>query len=92
MNILQGMSLVSTIQRASLVFTICRKYMPERARLRDNLFTKASIGSEIGIQCLQDMVNICVSDERVAYYPCELPIDGRCPVCSREMSRFVQTS
>lgn len=79
-------------QDPTCLFDICRKYMPERARLRDNLFTKASIGSKIGRQCLQDMVDICVSKERVAYYPGEWPIDGRCPVCSREMSRFVQIS
>ncbi|KAF4201971.1 hypothetical protein CNMCM8927_000885 [Aspergillus lentulus] len=32
-------------QDPTCLFDICRKYMPERARLRDNLFTKASIGT-----------------------------------------------
>jgi hypothetical protein len=71
------------------IFNICRKYMPERDRLRDNLFTKASLDSKIGRQCLQDMVKLCTSDEKVAYYPGETPVDGRCPVCPKEMSRFV---
>lgn len=65
------------------------KYLPERERLRSRLFTKASLHSEIGRQCLQDMVNICRSREKVAYYPSEKPIDGKCPVCSKEMARFV---
>ena len=65
------------------------KYLPERERLRSHLFTKASLHSEIGRQCLHDMVNICRSREKVAYYPSEKPIDGKCPVCSKEMARFV---
>ncbi|KAG2026230.1 hypothetical protein GB937_001738 [Aspergillus fischeri] len=52
--------------------------MPKRAHLRDNLFTKALIGSKIGRQYLQDIVNICISKGRVAYYPSEYLIDGRC--------------
>ncbi|KAF7137127.1 hypothetical protein CNMCM5793_007191 [Aspergillus hiratsukae] len=31
-------------QDPTCLFDICRKYMPERARLRDNLFAKVSIG------------------------------------------------
>lgn len=71
------------------LFDIYRKYIPERSRLREHLFTEASIHSDIGRQCLQDMVNICTSTERVAYYPGELPVNGRCPVCNKEMTRFV---
>ena len=65
------------------------KYLPERERLRSHLFTKASLHSEIGRQCLHDMVNICRSREKVAYYPSEKPIDGKCPLSSKEMARLV---
>jgi hypothetical protein len=71
------------------VFDICRKYMPERARLRENLFQEVPIHSELGRQCLHDMLNLIKSEERVAYYPGESPVDGKCPLCSKEMARFV---
>lgn len=74
------------------LFDICSKYMPERRRLQENLFKEASLDSEIGRQCLQDMVNICVSQEKVAYYPGNLPTDGKCPMCSTIMSRCVSFS
>ncbi|OJD24335.1 hypothetical protein ACJ73_04303 [Blastomyces percursus] len=73
-------------QDQTCLFHIYRKYMPERSRLRDNLFTEASIHSDVGRQCLQDMVSLCVSEKSVAYYPGELPRDGRCPICSMEMA------
>lgn len=71
------------------LFSIYRKYMPERDRLHDHLFTEVTIDSETGRQCLLDMVVICTSTERVAYYPGESPINGKCPICSKSMSRFV---
>lgn len=71
------------------LFNIYRKYMPERDRLHENLFTETPIHSDLGRQCLHDMLNLITSKERVAYYPGELPVDGKCPVCGREMSRFV---
>lgn len=68
---------------------IYSNYMPERARLREKLFTKVSLHSETGRQCLRDMVTICISKDKVAYYPGQEPIDGNCPVCLIEMARFV---
>ncbi|KAM0107297.1 hypothetical protein ACP6JB_007115 [Aspergillus fumigatus] len=68
-----------TERDSTCLFSIYRKYMPERDRLRDNLFSEVTIDSETGRQCMLDMVAICTSEERVAYYPGELPIDGRCP-------------
>lgn len=74
------------------LFDIYSKYLPERTRLRENLFKKVSMDSDVGRQSLQDMVNLCRSTERVVYYPKMSPIDERCPVCSQAMSRFVITS
>jgi hypothetical protein len=71
------------------LFDIRRKYMPERARLRENLFQQVPIHSELGRQCLYDMLNLIKSEERVAYYPGESPVDGKCPLCAKEMTRFV---
>ncbi|QSS61739.1 hypothetical protein I7I51_03916 [Histoplasma capsulatum] len=68
------------------LFDIYSKYIPERARLKENLFKEASLDSEVGRQCLQDAVNLCMSTERVAYYPGLSPVDGLCPVCSCSMS------
>ncbi|KAJ6127623.1 hypothetical protein N7523_003235 [Penicillium sp. IBT 18751x] len=68
------------------LFDIYKKYVPERARLRELLFTKTTLDSDIGQQCLRDMVALCISTERVAYYPKMLPIDDRCPICSRSIS------
>lgn len=73
------------------LFDIYSKYIPERARLKENLFKEASLDSEVGRQCLQDAVNLCMSTERVAYYPRLSPVDGLCPVCSCSMSRSVLT-
>ncbi|OJD27437.1 hypothetical protein ACJ73_01165 [Blastomyces percursus] len=61
------------------LFDIYRKYMPQRSRPRDNLFTEASIHSDIGRQCLQDMVSLSVSEKGVAYYPGESLVNGQCP-------------
>ncbi|EER41728.1 conserved hypothetical protein [Histoplasma capsulatum H143] len=68
------------------LFDIYSKYIPERARLKENLFKEVSLDSEIGRQCLQDAVDLCMSTERVAYYPGLSPVDGLCPVCSCSMS------
>ncbi|KAJ5235461.1 uncharacterized protein N7469_004629 [Penicillium citrinum] len=68
------------------LFQIFRKYLPERARLRDSLFTDASLDSNIGRQCLDDMVKLCTSTERVVYYPGLYPVENCCPVCSQPMS------
>ncbi|KAJ5641215.1 hypothetical protein N7490_005215 [Penicillium lividum] len=69
------------------LFDICRKYMPERDRLSENLFEEATLDSLVGRQCLTDMVALCKSTERVAYYPGMLPEKGKCPICSRPISR-----
>lgn len=71
------------------VFDIYSKYIPVRARLRENLFKEATVDSEVGRQCLEDMVSLCKSTERVVYYPGLAPVDGLCPVCSKPMSRSV---
>lgn len=63
--------------------------MPKRRHLQENIFKEASLDSKIGRQCLQDMVNICVSQEKVAYYLENLPTDGKCPMCSTIISRCV---
>lgn len=69
------------------LFDIQKKYMPERSRLADNLFREIPLDSEDGRQCLRDMVSLCMSTEKVAYYPGLSPKDGRCPICPREMAR-----
>jgi hypothetical protein len=63
--------------------------MPKRAYLYNNLFIKALINSKIRRQCLQDIINIYISKERVVYYPSKWLINRRCLVYSREMSRFI---
>lgn len=73
------------------LFNIYKKYLPERARLRESLFTKTSLDSVIGQQCLEDMVALCISTERVVYYPGLLPEDNRCPICSKLMSQCVHS-
>lgn len=71
------------------LFEIYKKYVPERARLSENLFQEASLDSEVGQQCLSDLVTICTSTERVAYYPNMSPKQGQCPICSKAMSEYV---
>lgn len=71
------------------LFDIYKKYMSERSRLRDNLFKKVSLESDVGKQCLYDMVSLCTLTEKVAYYPGLAPKNGRCPVCPRQMTRYV---
>jgi hypothetical protein len=71
------------------LFDIYSKYIPIRARLRENLFKKVTVDSEIGRQCLQDMVSLCKSTEKVVYYPGLVPVGDLCPVCSKPMSRLV---
>lgn len=68
------------------LFQIFKKYLPERARLRDSLFNKTSLDSNIGRQCLNDMVKLCTNTERVVYYPGLYPVNNCCPVCSLPMS------
>ena len=70
------------------LFNIYKKYMPERSCLRENLFKKVSLESDVGKQCLYDMVALCMLTEKVAYYPGLTPIDEQCPVCSRQMAEY----
>ena len=74
------------------LFDIYKKYMPERSRLRENLFKKVSLESDVGKQCLYDMVSLCTSTEKVAYYPGLTPVDGRCAVCQTQMTRYASHS
>ncbi|GMG01327.1 unnamed protein product [Aspergillus oryzae] len=69
------------------LFQIYRKYMPERARLNDNIFKQVPLDSDIGRQCLRDAVSLCTSVEKVAYYPGMTPVEGKCPICAKQMSR-----
>ncbi|KAG0154230.1 hypothetical protein PDIDSM_1610 [Penicillium digitatum] len=69
------------------LFDIYRKYIPERDRLSRNLFENTSIDSDIGRQCLADLIAICAPTERVVYYPGLHPVDGQCPLCSQAISR-----
>lgn len=71
------------------VFEILEKFLPQRARLKENLFKKVTLDSDIGRQCLLDMIHLCCDNERVVYYPGLCPEDGLCPVCSTSMSRYV---
>lgn len=73
------------------LFSIYKKYLPERARLRESLFTETSLDSVIGQQCPEDMVALCTSTERVIYYPGRLPEENRCPICSKLMSQYVSS-
>ncbi|KAJ8154160.1 hypothetical protein LV165_006163 [Aspergillus fumigatus] len=59
------------------LFEIFAKYIPTRTRLRENLFKEVPLDSEVGRQCLQDMISLCTSTERVAYYPGLTPVDGQ---------------
>lgn len=68
---------------------IYRKYMPERFWIQEALFKKVPLDSEEGKQCLHDMISLCTSTKKVAYYPKMNPVDGRCPVCQLPMSRYV---
>ncbi|KAJ5138867.1 uncharacterized protein N7515_003715 [Penicillium bovifimosum] len=67
------------------LFDIYKKYLPERSRLSENLLKKASLDSEVGRQCLEDMVTICTSSERTVYYPGMAPEGGRCPICEKSI-------
>lgn len=73
------------------LFSIYKKYLPERARLSESLFMETSLDSFIGQQCLEDMVALCTSTERVVYYPGLSPEDNRCPTCSKFMSQCVNS-
>lgn len=70
------------------LFQIYSKYMPERARLNDNIFKQVPLDSDVGRQCLRDAVSLCTSVEKVAYYPGMTPVEGKCPICAKQMSRF----
>jgi hypothetical protein len=80
-----------TERDTTTLFNIYQKYLPERARLKQSLFTETSLDSVIGQQCLEDMVALCTSTERVAYYPGLLPEDNRCPICSKIISQCVHS-
>ena len=67
------------------LFDIYKKYLPERARLSENLLKEATLDSEIGRQCLEDMVTIYTSTERAVYYPGMAPEEGRCPICNKSI-------
>lgn len=67
------------------LFDIYKKYLPERSRLSENLLKKATLDSELGRQCLEDMVTICMSTERAIYYPGIAPEEGRCPICNKSI-------
>ncbi|KAF7590037.1 hypothetical protein BBP40_003426 [Aspergillus hancockii] len=70
------------------LFQIYRKYMPERARLHDNIFKQVPLDSDLGRQCLRDAVSLCTSVEKVAYYPGTTPVKGKCPICAKQMPRL----
>lgn len=71
------------------LFEIHKKYLPERSRLSENIFKETTLDSDVGRQCLEDMVSLCKSTERVVYYPRMSPKEGRCPICSRRMAEYV---
>ena len=67
------------------LFDVYKKYLPERSRLSENLLKKGSLDSELGRQCLEDMVTICTSRERTVYYPGMAPEEGCCPICKKSI-------
>jgi hypothetical protein len=68
------------------LFDIYKKYLPERARLSERIFYQATLDSDFGQQCLEDMVTLCKpTTERVVYYPGMTPKEGRCPICPKSM-------
>lgn len=69
------------------LFNIYEKYLPERARLSESLFTKTSLDSVVGQTCLEDMAALCTSTERVVCYPGLFPEDNRCPTRSKLASQ-----
>lgn len=66
--------------------------MSEKNRLRDNLFTKVSLNSEIEKQCLKNMINLCISKKNVTYYSRKVSVSERYSVCFRKMFKFVTVS
>lgn len=73
----------------TILFDIYKKYLPERARLREHLFKKETLDSQIGRRCLEDMITLCTSTERTVYYPGMSPTEGRCPICSKSIYELV---
>lgn len=69
---------------------IYRKYMPERSRIQEALFKGVPLDSKEGKRCLHNMISLCTSTEKAAYYPGMNPVDGRYPVCQLPMSRYVR--
>jgi len=67
------------------LFDVYKKYLPERSRLSENLLKKATLDTELGRQCLEDMVAICMSTERAVYYPGMAAEEGRCPICNKSI-------
>ena len=63
--------------------------MPERATLQENLFKNVTSDSDTGKLCLQAMISLCVGTSRVAYYPGLLPENAGCPICQKQMERYV---
>ena len=79
-----------TERDTTCLFDIYKKYMPERSRSQEALFKEVPLDSEEGKQCLHDMIALCKSTEKVAYYPGMNPVNERCPVCQLPMSRYVK--
>ncbi|KAJ5726673.1 uncharacterized protein N7483_008030 [Penicillium malachiteum] len=74
--------------RTSL-FGIFEKYLPERAWLKESLFTEIILDSLVGQQCLEDMVVLCVSTEHVVFYPRLSPTEGLYLIYSKPISEIV---
>ncbi|KAJ5783459.1 uncharacterized protein N7518_009136, partial [Penicillium psychrosexuale] len=67
------------------LFDIYKKYLPERARLSENLLKEVTLDSEIGRQYLEDIVTIYTSTEHAIYYPSIAPEEGRCPIYNKSI-------
>lgn len=70
------------------LFQIYHKYIPERARLHDNIFKQMPLDSDLGRQYLRDAVSLYASVKKMAYYPDMTPVKGKCPIYAKQMSRF----
>lgn len=66
-------------------FARARRMMPERDRLATNLFEEASLRSDVGLQCLRDMVALCRQKHDIKI---RLGLEPDKCHCGKRQSRF----
>lgn len=69
------------------VFSLVRRYMPERDRLASVMDENTSFFSSHGSQILEDLISLCKEKKEVIYRPDERPVKGCCPLpeCRKPM-------